>query len=413
MLTHTLTLPCGLRIIHAPSESPVVYCGIVIRAGTRDEEPADSGMAHFIEHMAFKGTERLTARRISNALERRGGDLNAFTNKQETVFHATCLLPEFIRAAGLLTDIVFHSTYPQREIDREVEVICDEIDSYRDTPSELIFDDFEARLFTGHPLGRDILGDAECLRSYTTADARRFADRYYLPSNAVFFVLGGPSWGRIRASLERLYADFPLSEPRPVATPAATLPPLSSDTVLVKKDTHQAHVMLGARALSGTDPQRYAMMLLNNLLGGPGMNSRLNISLRERRGLVYSIDSYATMYVDAGLWNVYFGCDPDDVERCRRLVMRELERLATAPLSVSQFSAAVNQLCGQVLISTDSSENLALAMGKSFAHYGAFQPPADLCAALRDLTPADLFDVARRVYDPDHILTLVYTGEEA
>lgn len=406
--THTLN--CGLRLIVERKASPVLYCGYVICAGTRHEEEADSGMAHFIEHNTFKGTERRRACHITNGLERVGGDLNAYTTKQETVYYATVLRDDFARAADLLTDIVFHSTYPQTEIDKEVEVICDEIDSYKDSPSELIFDEFEAMMYAGQPLGRDILGSAERLRQYTTADALRFTQRYYRPENAVFYVYGDIDPQRVVRTLERLLpaSDFvglpaltPLSMPTPI-------PCAQSNERVVEKSTHQAHVLIGGPTFAGTDERRFALILLNNMLGGPGMNSRLNLSLREKAGLVYSVDAYLNTYPDTGFWNVYFGCDAHDVKRCRRLLERELLRFIERPLTPAQLSAAKKQLRGQIGISTDASEGYALALGKTFAHYNRHRSIEGIIQSLNAVTAQQLQQVAEEVYSPNRLTTLVY-----
>lgn len=406
--THTLS--CGLRLIVERKASPVLYCGYVICAGTRHEEEADSGMAHFIEHNTFKGTKRRRACHITNGLERVGGDLNAYTTKQETVYYATVLRDDFARAADLLTDIVFHSTYPQTEIDKEVEVICDEIDSYKDSPSELIFDEFEAMMYAGQPLGRDILGSAERLRQYTTADALRFTQRYYRPENAVFYVYGDIDPQRVVRTLERLLpaSDFvglpaltPLSMPTPI-------PCTQSNERVVEKSTHQAHVLIGGPTFAGTDERRFALILLNNMLGGPGMNSRLNLSLREKAGLVYSVDAYLNTYPDTGFWNVYFGCDAHDVKRCRRLLERELLRFIEHPLTPAQLSAAKKQLRGQIGISTDASEGYALALGKTFAHYNRHRSIEGIIQSLNAVTAQQLQQVAEEVYSPNRLTTLVY-----
>lgn len=406
--THTLS--CGLRLIVERKTSPVLYCGYVICAGTRHEEEADSGMAHFIEHNTFKGTKRRRACHITNGLERVGGDLNAYTTKQETVYYATVLRDDFTRAADLLTDIVFHSTYPQTEIDKEVEVICDEIDSYKDSPSELIFDEFEAMMYAGQPLGRDILGSAERLRQYTTADALRFTQRYYRPENAAFYVYGDIDPQRVVRTLERLLpaSDFvglpaltPLSMPTPI-------PCAQSNERVVEKSTHQAHVLIGGPTFAGTDERRFALILLNNMLGGPGMNSRLNLSLREKAGLVYSVDAYLNTYPDTGFWNVYFGCDAHDVKRCRRLLERELLRFIEHPLTPAQLSAAKKQLRGQIGISTDASEGYALALGKTFAHYNRHRSIEGIIQSLNAVTAQQLQQVAEEVYSPNRLTTLVY-----
>lgn len=408
-LYHAHTLPCGLRIIHEPSASPVLYCGYVVLAGTRHEDEADSGMAHFIEHLSFKGTTHRRACHIVNGLERVGGDLNAYTTKQETVYYATVLKDDFKRAADLLTDIVFHSTFPQAEIDKEVEVICDEIDSYKDSPSEIIFDEFESLMYPGQPLGRDILGNAERLRQYTTADALRFTHRYYHPQNAVFYVYGDVPFAQIVRTLERLLppTDF-AAFTAPALSSIPPQPQITAQERIVSKGTHQAHVLIGARTFAGTDARRFALLLLNNMLGGPGMNSRLSLSLREKAGLVYSIDSYLNTYPDTGFWNVYFGCDAHDVGRCRRLLLRELRRFIERPLSDSQLAAAKKQLCGQVVISTDAAESYALALGKTFAHYGTHRNVSALCSRIREITAADVQQVAAEIYADDRLTTLIY-----
>ena len=405
----TYTLPNGLRILHEPSHSQVVYCGYVVCAGTRHEAEADSGMAHFIEHLTFKGTARRRACHITNGLERVGGDLNAFTTKQETVYYATVLKADFPRAADLLTDIVFHSVYPQAEIDKEVEVICDEIDSYQDSPSELIFDEFESMMFPGQALGRDILGQASRLREYTTADALRFARTYYQPRHAAFYIYGDVPFRTVVRTLERLTSDFAAAEPQLPASQPVTVPPVPAESLReVSKQTHQAHVLVGAHTFGGTDNRRFALTLLNNMLGGPGMNSRLNISLREKAGLVYSVDSYLNTYPDAGFWNVYFGCDAHDVARCRRLLLRELRRFIDNPLTESQLRAAKKQLLGQIGISTDAPEAYSLALGKTFAHYNRYRDIAALCDSIAQVTARSVQEVAAEVYAEERLTTLVY-----
>ena len=405
----THTLACGLRVIYEPSDSPVLYCGIVVRAGTRHEEPADEGMAHFIEHMAFKGTERRSVWHITNGLERVGGELNAFTTKQETVYHATVLKDDFKRAADLLTDIVFHSVYRQDDITREVEVICDEIDSYEDTPSERIFDEYEALMFPDQGLGRDILGSKARLRAYTTADALRFVHRYYRPDNCVFFVCGQVPFATVVRTLERLMpvADFTAPAPSPLLLPPP-VPQCGPRQHTVVRELHQAHVMVGAPAFAATDPRHYALWLMNNMLGGPGMNSRLNVNMREKAGLVYSVDSYLNLYPDTGYWNVYFGCDEHDVDRCRRILLRDLGKFYLKPLTPAQLAAAKKQLRGQTGIATDNREAYALAMGKTYAHLGVHRDVNVLLERLEAVTADEVMQVAREVYNPLNLITLIY-----
>lgn len=412
---YTASLDNGLRIIFQPSESEVVYCGYVICAGTRHEAAEDSGMAHFIEHMSFKGTQRRKSRQINDYLERVGGELNAFTSKQETVFCATVLRRDVHRAVDVLTDMVFHSVYPQSEIEKEVEVIIDEIDSYKDSPSELIFDEFEQQLFGRCSLGRDILGDKNRLRTYTTADALRFTGQYYRPDNAVFYLYGKVDWARLVHLLEKAHgvgakqagaADETGEKFTPAAQPRASF--AEPSTIRVNRGTHQAHVMMGAPTFAADDPRRYALTLLNNIVGGPTMNSRLNMVVRERHGLVYSIDSFLNSYPDTGFWSLYFGCDAEDVARCRQLVVRELQRLCDKPLTPAALRTAKAQICGQIGISCDNSESFAVAMAKQYAHFGTQRDMQRIMEGIQTVSATELQDLARTIYDPDGLYTLIY-----
>ncbi len=420
---NTYTLANGLRIIHLPSAQPVVYCGYAVGAGTRDEELGrEEGMAHFCEHITFKGTERLSSMQILGHLESVGGDLNAFTNKEETVYHAAVLKENIDRAVDLLTDIVFHSTYPQAEIDKEVEVIVDEIESYNDSPSELVYDLFENAVFGGHPLGHNILGTAEKLRRYTTADALRFTRRYYRPENSVFFAYGDVDFRKLVRQLERANANVAaVSLPQQQQalcdesagcgggndTATAVLPPYVAQHIEHHMDTHLAHVMLGTRAYDVHDERRIALYLLNNILGGPGMTARLNVSLRERNALVYTVESMAQSYSDTGLWAVYFGCDPKNVKRCLRLIRRELDKVMQRPLSDAQLRAAKRQIRGQIGIACDSRESFALDFAKSYLHYGWKKDVTALCERIDALTAADLQRVAQDLFAEERLTMLV------
>ena len=425
---NTHTLANGLRIIHLPSAQPVVYCGYAVGAGTRDEELGrEEGMAHFCEHITFKGTERRSSMKILGHLESVGGDLNAFTNKEETVYHAAVLKENIDRAVDLLTDIVFHSTYPQAEIDKEVEVIVDEIESYNDSPAELVYDLFENAVFGGHPLGHNILGTAEKLRRYTTADALRFTRRYYRPENSVFFAYGDVDFQKLVRLLERANAADAAAEsvaavslpPQQSAisdnsccgggkdTAAALLPTYVAQHIEHHMDTHLAHVMLGTRAYDVHDERRIALYLLNNILGGPGMTARLNVSLRERNALVYTVESMAQSYSDTGLWAVYFGCDPKNVKRCLRLIRRELDKVMQRPLSDAQLRAAKRQIRGQIGIACDSRESFALDFAKSYLHYGWKKDVTALCERIDALTAADLQRVAQDLFAEERLTMLV------
>ena len=414
MQYNTTTLPNGLRIIHLPSTSPVVYCGYQIAAGTRHELAGEEGLAHFCEHVTFKGTERRNALQIINALEKLGGELNAFTNKEDTTFYAAIHRDHFSKAVNLLTDIVFHSQYPQTEIDREVDVICDEIESYNDSPAELIYDEFENILFEGHPLGHNILGQAEQLRTYTTEDALRFTRRHYRPDNAVFFVYGDVEFRRVVRLVEGMMGALgpmsPMSPMSPIGPirPISPMRPIGCQTITRQKGTHQAHVIMGCRAYDINHPRRIALYLMNNLLGGPGMNSLLNLSLRERNGLVYTVESSMVSYSDTGLWTVYFGCDPHDVNRCCRLVRHQLDRLIEKPLSRSQLATAKQQIKGQIAIACDNRENFALDFGRSFLHNGKEKDLDRLFRQIDAVTAEEIQQVANELFDPEKMTTLIY-----
>ena len=415
---NTCTLKNGLRIIHLPSSSQVVYCGYDIAAGTRNELPGEEGLAHFCEHISFKGTARRNALQIINAIEGLGGELNAFTNKEDTVYYAAISKEHFYQVVDVLTDIVFHSQYPQHEIDKEVEVICDEIESYNDSPAELIYDEFENLLFKGHPLGHNILGKAEQLRTYTTADALRFVQRNYRPEQMVFFVYGDIDFKRLISSPKFMDVPSGKAERGEIKRGLNEMidPPICSDpqppslggTYTIEKSTHQAHVMMGCQAYAYNDPRRMALYLLNNILGGPGMNARLNLSLRERHGLVYTVESTMVTYGDTGVWSIYFGCDHHDVNRCRRLVRHELDRLMQKPLSQRQLMIAKRQLKGQLAIACDNREQFALDFGRSYLHHGHERDLDALYRRIDALTAEELQAIACELFAPDHMTTLIF-----
>jgi len=409
---NTHTFPNGLRIIHLPSSSQVVYCGYQVAAGTRNECDGEEGLAHFCEHMTFKGTEKHNALQIINALEGVGGELNAFTNKEDTTFYAAISKEHFAQAVNVLTDIVFHSQYPQQEIDKEVEVICDEIESYNDSPAELIYDEFENILFEGHPLGHNILGKAEQLRTYTTEDALRFVRHYYRPDNTIFFAYGDIDFKRLCKMLNSLlfnvYSLELITPPADKSSINYKLSTINKEIITKDLGTHQAHVMLGTRAYDIHHPLRIPLYLLNNILGGPGMNARLNLSLRERNGLVYTVESTMVSYSDTGIWSVYFGCDSHDVKKCLRLVHRELDKLMRKPLSATQLRNAKRQLKGQIAIACDNHEQFALDFGKSFLHYGWEKDITHLYDSIDKVTAEDIQKVANELFATDSLTTLIF-----
>ena len=447
MKYNTYTLDNGLRIIHLPSDSQVVYCGYQINAGTRNEEPGEEGLAHFCEHVTFKGTERRKAWHILNCLESVGGDLNAYTNKEGTVYYSAILKEHIARAVDLLSDIVFHSVYPQAEIDKEVEVICDEIESYNDSPAELIYDEFENILFKGSPLGHNILGTAEQVRAFKTEDALRFTRKLYRPDNAIFFSYGDidfkklvkliqkalgecPKGRELACSADCKSAETPTEERIAEETPTGETPTeemeagdanhkvqsskfnvqskVAGKTIVMQKNTHQAHVMIGTRAYDVNDDRRMPLYLLNNMLGGPGMNAKLNLALREHNGLVYTVESTMVAYGDTGTWSIYFGCDEHDVKRCLRLVRKELDKFMQKPLSDAQLKAAKKQIKGQIGVACDNRENFALDFGKSFLHYGWEKNVDRLYEQVDEITAAQIQAVAQELFDKDRLTTLIF-----
>ena len=408
---NSCTLSNGLRVIHRPSASRVVFCGYGVAAGSRHEAKDDEGIAHFCEHVTFKGTERRKAWHILNCLESVGGDLNAYTNKEGTVYYSAILKEHIARAVDLLSDIVFHSVYPQAEIDKEVEVICDEIESYNDSPAELIYDEFENILFKGSSLGHNILGTAEQVRSFTTEDALRFTRKLYRPDNAIFFAYGDIDFKKLVKLVGRALADDDsgklAAEKLPKNYPSVG-EEIAGQTIVMQKNTHQAHVMIGTRAYDVNDDRRMPLYLLNNILGGPGMNAKLNLALREHNGLVYTVESTMVAYGDTGTWSIYFGCDEHDIKRCLRLVRKELDRMMEKPLSDSQLKAAKKQIKGQIGVACDNRENFALDFGKSFLHYGWEKNVDCLYEQVEAITSQQIQDVARELFDKDRLITLIF-----
>lgn len=401
----TYTLPNGLRMIHMPAQSPVAYCGYAVNAGARDEEPQEHGLAHFVEHMIFKGTEHHKANYILNRIESVGGELNAYTTKEETFVYSIFMKEHFLRAFDLLTDLVFYSSFPEIEIEKEKDVILDEISSYEDSPSELIFDDFENLLYKEHALGHNILGEEETLERFSTTTGKSFMNRYYTPGNMVFFSMGDIPFNKIVKWAESLFSTLP-AHSSPQKRKAPTLSSASSLTM--SKETHQAHVMIGSHAFSMFDEKRISMFLLNNIIGGPGMNNRLNVSLREHNGLVYSVESNITSYTDTGLFSIYFGTDPKNKEKAIRLVHREIEKLHETKLTEKQLTAAKKQALGQLGVSIDNREGVFLNMGKSFLHYNFFASMEEVFNQINDITAEGILDIAQTVLAPDKLFMLSY-----
>lgn len=405
MIYQTHTLSNGIKLILKPENSTVTYCGIVVNTGSRDEAENEEGMAHFVEHMLFKGTEKRRSGHIINRLENVGGELNAFTSKEETVVYAAILNEYFERALELIGDIVLHSTFPQKEIDKEVVIILDEIQSYNDSPSELIFDDFEEMLFDSHTIGHNILGRPELLEKFSTQDALQFVNKQYRPDEMIFFVVGDLNFDRLVRLAEKYLQSNPITGSKKTRVAPTVYQPRRKE---IAKNTHQIHFMVGNRAYDLYNPNRMGMYLLNNILGGPGMNSLLNLSLRERNGLVYNVESGYQPFTDTGLWSVYFGCDTENAKRCEQLVYNELQKLRDQKLTDISLRKYKLQLMGQMAIAGEQKENLALSLGKSFLRYGKIDDMSVIREHIENVSSEKLQEIANEVFNPEKLSVLKY-----
>ncbi|MDR2816470.1 MAG: insulinase family protein [Proteiniphilum sp.] len=399
-MIQTHTLLNGLRIIHRSSPSDISYCGIAVNTGTRDELPGEHGIAHFVEHMLFKGTQKRRAHHVANRMEDVGGELDAYTAKEETFIYAAFPGEYLSRAVELLGDIVFHSRFSGRQIEREREVVIDEILSYDDSPSELIYDDFENMVFAGHDLGHYILGDQETLHSFTTGKIKSFVERQYRPDGMVFFSFGKTPFSKVARLAERYlsFAPTPLngaSLPVKQRILPGVLAPAKAE---VRKETSQSHVIMGWRTFDMHHPHKYVLYMINHILGGGSLNSRLNASLREKHGLIYNVESNLTLYSDTGLFTVYFASDPKFRERCLRLTGKEIEKIMQTELTPMQLARARRQWKGQMGIAAENHENSALGMGKAFLHFGRYMPLNDLFSQIDRITSQEIREVANEIF---------------
>ena len=407
----------GLQIVHRKTPSPVVYVGLMIGAGTRHEQPNENGMAHYIEHCLFKGTEHYTARQIINHIEGIGGEINAYTTKEETTFYAATLNNHFRTTLHLLADMVLRPTFNKKETDKEVTVILDEIESYNDSPSELIYDDFENMIFEGSSLAMPILGTKKTLRRISKSPKYPLGwmAKHYRPERMVLFVLGNVTTKQVISAAEKeLLSEtrYPISETRyPIADTrypiADTRYPIAYSRTY-RRHTHQTHIMLGSHTYPIGHPKQLTMFLLNNILGGSSMSSRLYLSLREKHGLVYNIDSQAVPLSDTGYWNIYLACEPQHKDQCLELCHKELRTLRDVRLTSSQLQRALRQLEGQLAISAENQENNALAMAKQMLYHHRAPQWQETFEKVKQITPSQLQEVANEVFSPEKIYTLLY-----
>lgn len=386
-------------------ESRIAYCGMIINVGSRDEKPGEHGMAHLIEHLIFKGTEKRKAHHIISRLETVGGEINAYTSKEETCIYTSFLKEDFERSLELICDMTFHSIFPEKELAREKEVIIDEIISYKDNPSELIFDDFEELVFKGNPIGRNILGTPKNLKRFTRDDVLRFMMNNYQTDQMVFSSVGNIEFSTVLKLAEKYLGNVPANKTSRERDSFKSYNPVS---VSVKKKTHQAHCIIGNIAFDLHDKRRMSMILLNNILGGPGMSARLNVSLREKSGYAYNVESHFTAYSNTGIFAVYFGTDKEKLEKCCALVYREFHRLRQKQLSKIQLKRAKRQLTGQLTIGWENKENLMLAIGKSYLFFNRVDNMEEVYEKIEKITAEDLIEVANIVLDPGSLSKLFY-----
>ena len=392
---HTYTLPNGIRGIHRQVRGSVAHCALVIGAGSRDEHPGQYGLAHLTEHAFFKGTERRRAWQVNCRLENLGGELNAFTTKEETTVHATTLRGDFARAAELIADIVFRSTFPEREIEREKEVIADEINTYKDSPADMIYDTFEEMLFEGSELGHSILGRKADLMRYDGDAIRTFTARTHTADRMVFSSIGNFPPQKAEAVARRFFGDMPATRR---SFERAAPPQAAPFDKRVSKHTHQTHCIIGTRAYGIDDPKRLPLALVVNMLGGPSANSLLNVEIREKHGLSYNIEATYTPYADCGLAAIYFSAEHANEEQCAELIERQLHRLRTVPLTARQLSMAKRQFIAQLAISGESNESYMLGAGKSLLAHGEMDTMEEVYAKIRALTATQLTEVAEETF---------------
>ncbi|NQU81183.1 MAG: insulinase family protein [Bacteroidetes bacterium] len=401
----TYILSNGIKLIHKPVKSPVAHAGIIINTGSRDEHEEEHGIAHFIEHMIFKGTKKRKAFHILSRLEDVGGELNAYTSKEETCIYASFMKEDYQRAFELISDIVFNSSFPERELEKEKEVIIEEINSYLDQPGEQIFDDFEELIYKNAPIGRSILGTPEKLRKLSKNALNRFIQQHYNTDQIIVCSVGKLSFPRLVKYFEKYFSNVPATHRTWQRKKAGFYHP---EINIIDKDTYQSHCIIGNRAYDLNDKRRTDLHLLNNILGGQGLNSRLNLSLREKNGYAYNIESNYSPYFDTGVLSIYFGTDRKNLEKSINLTHKEFDKLKTQKLGQIQLARAKRQLMGQLMRSSEINENLMLAIGKSYLVYGNVETPEEINRKIEAITASGLMEIANEILDTNQLSMLAY-----
>ncbi len=404
----THILKNGIRIIHSPRSGEIAYCGLIINAGSRNENENQHGLAHFLEHALFKGTQKRRSYHILNRLENVGGDMNAFTTKEDTCLYSVFLKDHYARSLELISDIIFKSTFPEKEIEKEKEVIIDEINSYKDSPAELIFDEFEELIFKDQAIGRNILGEDKKIRKYNREDLICFKNENYTTDKMVIFSLGNISFNKFKHLCEKYFADVPAKSSKKQDSSKIVYTP---QKLFHPKSFYQFHAVLGTTAYNLWDKRRTSLSLLNNLLGGNSMNSRLSMALRERNGFVYDIESNYTGYSDTGVFNIYFGTDKEKFDKSLKLIFKEFTKLKNNKLGSLQLSRAKKQLIGQVAIGMDNKESVAYNMGRSFLLFNKVDSLNEIIRKIEAITSEQILEIANELLDENKISLLVYKSE--
>jgi len=399
------TLDNGIRLIHLKTNNLVAHLGLLSGTGSRDEKDGEHGMAHLVEHMIFKGTKKRKAYHIISRLEDVGGEINAYTTKEDTCVYASFMKNDYARAIELLHDVMFHSIFPGKEIIREKEVIVDEINSCLDNPGEQIFDDFEEKVFYGHPIGRNILGTPASLDKIGMNQISRFVRENYATHEMVVCLVGNISFNMFIRTAEKYFGQVP---ERKGERTRAGISSYTPDDITIDKDTFQAHSIIGSRAYTLPDDRRLGLHLLNNILGGPGLKTRLNITLREKNGYSYHNESHYTPYTDTGVMTVYFSCDKTKLQRSRDVVLREFRKIRMNKLGTMQLSRAKKQLMGHIAISAENHESLMLSMAKSYLVFNKVDSLVEIQKKIDQITSEDLIDIANDILDEKKLSFLTY-----
>ncbi len=399
----------GIRLVHRQQHGDVAHLGVIVQAGSSDESPEQQGLAHFIEHLIFKGTQKRSNYQVLSRLENVGADLNAFTTKEDTSVYASIQGRYYHRAAELLADIVFHSVFPEKEIEKEKAVVMDEINSYKDNPAEWIHDEFDEMIFKGHPLGRNILGTRGKLKRYTRSDVLGFYNTNYIPRHIVITSVANFPFSKVKAVAEKYFSIPETGQTSGIRMPFADY---AAKTVTRKYSRHQAHAVIGNIACSAHDDRRFVMALLNNILGGPAMNSRLNIALRERNGIAYNLESNYQPFSDTGLFSIYCGTDDILMSRAIELIHKELQKLRGISLTPVGLHTAKRQLMGQLAISLESHQNEMLSIGKNLLVYGKVDPIEVIYHKIENITALNLKEMANEVFSPAQLSTLIFNNQK-